>query len=633
MRSLNCEREAQALIRRILFWSHLILGLATGLMIFVMCLTGVLSAYQRQIQTYLNHRGSRSMKPSPNARPLPVDALAKRIRDAEGVEARTILIPAGESGPVEVFLGNRGIVYADPYTGAEIGRPSPAIFSFFAQVNAWHRAMGINGPNRKSAVAVMDAANVICFYLTAVGLYLWFPRKWTWKHLRAVSVFRPHLAGKARDFNWHNVIGFWMLIPLVVMVWTGVALSYRWADRVTLQALGETQRREDARPLAPAFAFGTEPDPYELRVAGLESLLEQAKIRLVGWKRIEVEIPNSILDPVNFTADLSGYGAPGYARRLQLDRDGKILSLREDSLRGRSIYRFAHTGELWGVAGQTVAMFGCVGGILLVYTGTALSVRRWFAWRTRKNKARQAQIQDRKNMRQTEFHIPALIVALGLLSTTADAQPPSRPALVAGKPYSAEENTENAKGVVSTARVFRDSQGRVRRELTILGIAGAKPRASVTISDYAAKVRYELNPETMAATRTAIEILELGSDGRREGEGHAPGHVEPPHGFDGDRRGRGEGHEGRGAENGARKHEDLGTQTVQGVSARGSRNTVTSGNGAISDESWFSPALGIEVKAIHTDPRTGATTRTLTNIKPGEPDASLFRVPAGYTLN
>lgn len=373
------------MMRKLFFWSHLILGLLTGLMVFVMCLTGVLSAYQRQIQTFLNYRGVAVTPPSPNSLPLPLGVLAERIHEAEGAEPRNLSVPAVDGQPVEAYLGPRGIAYVDPYSGAVIGRPSPSVYRFFGQVNAWHRAMGIHGRYRAAGVAVMDAANFSCLYLAAGGLYLWLPRKWTWRHLRAVLVFRPHLTGKARDFNWHNAIGFWSLIPLVVMLWTGVALSYPWADRVTVRALGRTERREGAA-LAPTFSSGSEPDPFSLRVDGLEALLTKAKGSFAGWKRIDVEIPNSLADPVNFTADLSGYGAPGQSPRLQLDRDGNVLSFRADALKGRGVYRFAHTGELWGLAGQTVAMLGCLGGVFLVYTGMALSVRRYLVWRVRKER-------------------------------------------------------------------------------------------------------------------------------------------------------------------------------------------------------------------------------------------------------
>jgi hypothetical protein len=85
------------------------------------------------------------------------------------------------------------------------------------------------------------------------------------------------------------------------------------------------------------------------------------------------------------------------------------------------------------------------------------------------------------------------------------------------------------------------------------------------------------------------------------------------------------------------KHEDLGTQTIEGVSAQGKRETVTIPAGEIGNErpieivteTWFSPELHTMVLRKHSDPRLGDSTYRLTDIKRNEPDASLFQPPAG----
>jgi hypothetical protein len=89
------------------------------------------------------------------------------------------------------------------------------------------------------------------------------------------------------------------------------------------------------------------------------------------------------------------------------------------------------------------------------------------------------------------------------------------------------------------------------------------------------------------------------------------------------------------------KHEDLGTQTIEGVSAQGKRETVTIPAGQIGNErpieivteTWFSPDLHTMVLRKHSDPRMGESTYRLTDIKRNEPDASLFQPPAGAKLN
>ena len=87
-------------------------------------------------------------------------------------------------------------------------------------------------------------------------------------------------------------------------------------------------------------------------------------------------------------------------------------------------------------------------------------------------------------------------------------------------------------------------------------------------------------------------------------------------------------------------HEDLGQQTIEGVSATGTRTTTEIPAGAIGNdqpikivsEQWFSPELQVLVLTNHSDPRTGETTYRLTGIVRAEPARSLFDLPPDYTL-
>ncbi|MGB6726785.1 MAG: hypothetical protein WBE74_12850 [Terracidiphilus sp.] len=87
--------------------------------------------------------------------------------------------------------------------------------------------------------------------------------------------------------------------------------------------------------------------------------------------------------------------------------------------------------------------------------------------------------------------------------------------------------------------------------------------------------------------------------------------------------------------------ESLGTKTINGVVADGTRTTRVIPAGAqgndkpitITHETWASADLKVVVMRVDTDPRVGATTMTLTNISRDEPAAALFQTPAGFTVN
>jgi len=86
--------------------------------------------------------------------------------------------------------------------------------------------------------------------------------------------------------------------------------------------------------------------------------------------------------------------------------------------------------------------------------------------------------------------------------------------------------------------------------------------------------------------------------------------------------------------------EDLGTQTIQGLVANGSRITTTTPAGAAGNdaplvrtmESWNARSLGLVVRSVLDDPRNGKRTRELVELNQGEPELSSFQPPADYEM-
>jgi uncharacterized iron-regulated membrane protein len=104
--------------------------------------------------------------------------------------------------------------------------------------------------------------------------------------------------------------------------------------------------------------------------------------------------------PLLFTIDTGDGGQP--QRRSTLTADGRTGALTayetfSDLTAGRRLrttMRFAHTGEIFGLGGQTIAGLASMGGAVLVWTGLALAWRRWGGWL-----ARRAARDDRVNVR------------------------------------------------------------------------------------------------------------------------------------------------------------------------------------------------------------------------------------------
>ncbi len=242
--------------------------------------------------------------------------------------------------------------------------------------------------------------------------------------------------------------------------------------------------------------------------------------------------------------------------------------------------------------------------------------------------------------------------------------------ITTGAPYSGEAITESNQVLAdgnrisrkTTTRVYRDGEGRTRRE----EIDDTGAVVSVSIVDPVAHVSYVLDPASRSAYRDPIRIAMPGEGAatgrgvmRRSPDGPAspPAEVQermkvtaeelarakavtpvppppPPPPLPGAKAAIEE------AVSKSAAHEELGQQTIEGVVANGSRATTTIAAGAIGNlqpikvvsEQWFSPDLQVLVMTRHNDPRSGETIYRLQNIVRAEPDRTLFTVPADYTL-
>ena len=99
-------------------------------------------------------------------------------------------------------------------------------------------------------------------------------------------------------------------------------------------------------------------------------------------------MPRSDTASLAFTIDRGMGGEPTKRAQLALAADGserrwQPFESQSKARRWRSNLRFAHTGEVLGFAGQTIAGLVSLGATLLVYTGLMLSWRRFRSWRRR----------------------------------------------------------------------------------------------------------------------------------------------------------------------------------------------------------------------------------------------------------
>jgi hypothetical protein len=228
--------------------------------------------------------------------------------------------------------------------------------------------------------------------------------------------------------------------------------------------------------------------------------------------------------------------------------------------------------------------------------------------------------------------------------------------VVRGAPYSGEGLTTLTQTLgdgtrierTTTARLYRDSEGRTRREQTLLGLDALNPSGeaptSITIVDPVAGVSYVLEPGARKARRLPYVYKNAGEQRLRRLLPSTQPVSPPPPPPPPPPPGAGVVSVGKLATSlpqlAHSSTESLGTAKMEGLDVAGQRTTARIDAGRIGndrpidtvDERWESSALNLLVLSRHHDPRTGDVEYRLTNVSRAEPSHDLFVVPSDYTI-
>ena len=373
------------MVRSTIFWIHLVCGVATGLVVLMMSVTGVILTYERQMLAW----AERTSFPAPaaGAERLTLEELvaAANLRRPEFTPT-TIVLRNEPDAPVVLGAGRSGSVLVDPYSGTVQDPGAESLRAFFSAVTGWHRWFNATGDSRATAKAITGASNLAFLFLVLSGMYLWLPHVWKWAAFKAHLLFNPKATtAKARDFNWHHVFGIWSAIPLAVVVATATVFSYPWANDLVYRAVGEQpprqgggQRGDAPQPEAAVVA----PNGTAIDRLGYDALLARAAAH-GEWRTLTLNLPADAEAPtVRIGVDEGNGGQPYRRHTLTLDAStGAVdrwapFSSQTTGQKARSWIRFLHTGEALGLTGQTIAGLVSLTSVLMVWTGLALAWRR-----------------------------------------------------------------------------------------------------------------------------------------------------------------------------------------------------------------------------------------------------------------
>ncbi|HXC61008.1 MAG TPA: PepSY-associated TM helix domain-containing protein, partial [Steroidobacteraceae bacterium] len=388
-------------MRRILFWAHLSCGVLAGLFILSMSVTGVLLTYEHQMVDSAVRRNY--IASAAGQQRLTADELAVAARAAGGDRRVSLVFDADPGAPVTVSAVRETVALLNPVTGATITDAAAGPRGFFRAVENWHRWLG--GSARSPGAILLDYANLLFLFITLSGLYLWLPAVWRWRTVRGLLLFqRKYINAKVRDFNWHHVFGAWMLVPLFLIALSGVVMSFPWANNLVYATFGEQAPQRGGGPIPgpgggaaarpdqrlPGAQDGSQPQRSAAAQEGssqrasLQQLLDATTARIDNWQRVTLPLTGRG-ERVELAVELRSDERRPPRRTVVLNRaDASVVEIQgatgaatpSRGQQARTWLRFVHTGEQYGIVGQTIAGLASLAACFLVYTGLALAWRR-----------------------------------------------------------------------------------------------------------------------------------------------------------------------------------------------------------------------------------------------------------------
>ena len=367
-------------LRKIFNDVHLWMGIASGLVLFVVCLSGTIYTFRTEIEELLEPD---KYTVAVQAQPIPVDVLVQQLEQELGGKVVSLEIPEDRESTYRVSVaapasqgehgGGRPATYmVDPYTAGVKGTTEGPATKFFQTMMQLHRWLLLEGGVGKMIVGV---ATIIFVFLSLTGLVLWFPvKRRNWKQGLKI---KTNARWKRINHDLHNTLGFYSFILLLIMALTGLCWSFDWYREGLSKLMGEEVfkgRRE--KPMAtPAHAAGA-------AALHISDYLAKANTILTKEGNIRISLPEDDSTAVVVSKTAAGFFAFSAPDKVQLDQHTaqplKVEIFAEKPLNVQivSLIKPLHLGEVYGTFSKILYFIACLIATSLPVTGTMIWINK-----------------------------------------------------------------------------------------------------------------------------------------------------------------------------------------------------------------------------------------------------------------
>ncbi|GAA4325764.1 PepSY-associated TM helix domain-containing protein [Mucilaginibacter gynuensis] len=226
--------------KKTFLWLHRWLGLVTGIVVIIVSVTGCINVFADELKEYFYH--DRYFRPVENKPVLNFSVLRANAQNALGEKykiSRCEVYPATNRNWVfrasktnaEAF-GHWNYykyyyrVYINPVSG-KVAYVEDTRNEFFQLVLSLHLNLLLG----EHIGGMITGVSVACFFVILLsGLVIWWPAKWKKKALKAKVSIKKGTGKKRFNYDLHTVLGFYVLIPALIICITGLVFAFDWAD-------------------------------------------------------------------------------------------------------------------------------------------------------------------------------------------------------------------------------------------------------------------------------------------------------------------------------------------------------------------------------------------------------------------
>lgn len=212
----------KSLFRKIVGWLHLWLGLASGLIVLFLGITGCILAFEREIRNITEPYQFAKAEDKPYLAPSALKAVADQHLTSK--KALGIEYPGKGRAAVAAYYDedNYELLFMNPYTGAVLGHKNMNN-DFFRVVLDGHFYLWLPPEIGQPIVA---SATLIFLVMLISGIILWWPKNKAARKQR-FSV-KWSAKWRRRNYDLHNVLGFYMSWIGIFIAITGLVWGFQW---------------------------------------------------------------------------------------------------------------------------------------------------------------------------------------------------------------------------------------------------------------------------------------------------------------------------------------------------------------------------------------------------------------------